>query len=162
MFSANVIEGCRSCEANQRACAGTLEPGPATTAHTSSSADIDLEAVLGEDRGDTLDERLQRAQFLESEKRNQIIHKLKVRHIDLCIHLHRVTTSKRQGQRVNTKLVQFCNRGSPKMILGAALKLGRRFIARDSATSSGACHTAVVEEEQGACQSSGRLVPLQI
>ena len=41
-------------------------------------------------------------------------------------------------------------RGSPRKILGAALKLGRRLIARDSSATSGACHTAVVEEEQGA------------
>ena len=112
VFSANVMEGCRTCEANQRACAGNLRPW---TRHDSTHLkfpDIDLEAVLGEDRGDTLDEPLQRAQFLEIEKRNQIIHKLKVRHIDLCTHLHRVTTCKRQGQRVNAKLVQFCNTAS--------------------------------------------------
>ena len=48
-------------------------------------------------------------------------------------------------------------RRSPKKILGAALKFGRRFIARGSSATSGACHIAVVEEEQGACHSSGRL-----
>ena len=56
---------------------------------------------------------------------------------------HRVTSCKRRGQKVNEKLVQFCNtasghrragvrEGVSKNDFGGGLEVGRRFIARDS------------------------------
>ena len=132
--------------------------GPWTCNHSThlEFADIDLEAVLSEDCGDTFDEPSQCVQVSKLKKNKQFVHELEVRHIDFCAnplllgcdgcavscYLDLPRCYIVQGKKTSTPslhnsatlplviAVLVSARGSPTKIFGAALKLGRRLIAR--------------------------------